>query len=153
MRSSILVVLLIATLLLIALASQITKRGEELDLESAYIKVVGQSFIGLQYTKEITLYRTDSGFHLIYRCKAKKGFEGLCKHRQVEKQVETDRVKEFLEKVQSLEDEGERAKCCDHSWTEIELTYVNGTVRKLTVAFEPLKVEEIFGIFKSSENH
>ncbi|MEN2975093.1 MAG: hypothetical protein ABDH32_05895 [Candidatus Caldarchaeales archaeon] len=115
-------------------------------VRSINLKVIGESFIGLQYVKEAILTYEDGVYHLKYSCSSREGYEELCKYRGFEGVVREDQANKFLEMVKSLKDEGEQAKCCDHPWTEIEITYMDGRIEKIIVAFEPIKIEEIFDI-------
>lgn len=101
--------------------------------------------MGVQYKKEVTLIHEDLGYALKYSCEAREGFENFCECKEVEKVVEESTVDQFLKLLDSLRDEGEEAKCCDHPWSEIEVTYSNGSGKKIAVSF-PVEVEKIFNI-------
>lgn len=119
--------------------------GKERGIESLSVKVTGYSVAGLQYVKEAYITRTSSGYILRYYCRTKGVTGKQCECTEMEKEIKENMITRFLTELKTLEDEGERAKCCDHPWTEIELVYPDER-RKLTVAFEPVKIEELFNI-------
>ena len=110
------------------------------------ITVVGQSFVGLQYVRKAELILTDSEYRVTYTCRVSEGFEYHCPCRRVEKRMESKELKRLFNALMGLVDEGKKATCCDHPWTEVEILYSDGSGKKLTVAFEPIEVEELLVI-------
>jgi len=137
---------LISGIILLMVACASNHPGRERGVESLSVKVTGYSIAGLQYVKEAYITRTSSGYILRYYCRTKWVSGKLCECAEVEKEVKESTVTRLLAELKTLDDEGERAKCCDHPWTEIELIYPDESRRKLTVAFDPVKIEEIFNI-------
>ncbi len=133
-------------MVLLLVACAFNQPGKERAVESLSLKVMGYSFAGLRYIKEVYITHTSSGYILRYYCRTKGVSGKLCECAEVEKEVKKSTVTRLLAELKTLEDEGERAKCCDHPWTEIEIIYPDESRRKLTVAFEPVKIEEIFNI-------
>ncbi len=137
---------LVSIIVLLMVACAFNQPGKERRIDSLSIKVNGYSIAGLQYVKGTYIRRISSGYILRYSCRT-IGVPGRqCKCADVERNIRESTIIRLLAEIKTLEDEGERARCCDHSWTEIEVIYPNKSSRKITVAFEPLKVEEILNI-------
>ena len=98
-------------------------------IRSVLLKTIGSTRGGIQYRKEFTLTNTNSKYTLAYSC---VGWKCGCK--KAEKDLEPGIAEEFLKNVETLKDQGESANCCDHAWTEINLSYSDRSSRKITVA-------------------
>ena len=117
-------------------AKQIQSKAQEnqstdlTKIRSATLHVIGESFIGVQYSKQITVTSEDSQYLLSYSC-------FRCKCPKVErKKLEAHIAEEFLKLIESLEDGGRMASCCDHPYTEVEVAYRDGSVKKMTLSFD-----------------
>ncbi len=114
------------------------------NLRSARVHVEGESIMGVQYRKDVALGKaTGRDYWVRYVCVPRPGFEDRCPCREVVQRVDAAVVEEFLRQVQTLRDEGEAARCCDHPWTEFELVFADGRTERRTVAFEPVAVEAV----------
>ena len=118
---------------------------EQKDFKSVVVHVVGESFVGVQYSKRITVTNVDSNFVLDYYC-----FKCPCP-KIVGKKLELRVAEEFLKLIESLEDGGQMASCCDHPYTQVEIAYRDGSVKKMTLGFDVggrAKENEISGLEK-----
>ena len=52
------------------------------------------------------------------------------------KKLELRIAEQFLKLIESLEDGGRMASCCDHPYTEVEIAYRDGSVKKMTLSFD-----------------
>lgn len=111
---------------------QENQNPESKKIESVVLKTVGNTRLGIQYRKKFTLTDVDSEYTLAYSCVGWR-----CGCNKAEKEVEASIAEEFLKVVETLEDQGASAKCCDHAWTEINLNYSDGSNRKITVNDAP----------------
>ena len=111
-----------------------SKRSESPKIESMVVNILGESRVGVQYSKRLILNYSDSKYTLTYSCQA---MSVRCKCRKVEgKQVEANVAEEFLRIIESLEDGGKLAACCDHPYTEIEIVCSDKSKKKITVGFD-----------------
>jgi len=116
-------------------------------LRSGRVHVEGESIMGVQYRKDVTLVKTKDGDYWVrYVCTPRPGFEDRCPCREVVRRVAADVVEAFIQQVLALRDEGEAARCCDHPWTEVELVFTDDRTERRTVAFEPITVETALGL-------
>lgn len=115
------------------------------NLTSLSIKVVGVSFFGPSYNKRASLKHTTSGYTLEYTCSAPREKQCGCSH-HVDTEINESQVRTLLAFIASLRDGGDQATCCDHPWTGIELEYLWQPRQTKTVAFDLLKLEEIFNL-------
>src|SRR6267143_5871770 len=103
---------------------------EQKEIKSVVVHVVGESFLGIQYSKRITVTKADSNYVLDYSC-------FRCKCPKVEgKKLELRIAEQFLKLIESLEDGGRMASCCDHPYTDVEIAYRDGSVKKMTLSFD-----------------
>jgi hypothetical protein len=109
------------------------------------ISVFGQSIIGEKFTKTLSIINTNNVYYLSYACETKEP-EKFCNCDKFEKILSNEEVEKFIKEVENLKDEGEKAKCCDHPWTEITLKYAFSREKSLTVSMEPIDIEKIFNI-------
>jgi hypothetical protein len=117
------------------------EKMESLTLKSASIEVTYMTFLGRMGGKKVSLNYAGSGYTIKYSCYSMgTGFKWI------EREVEHENMEHFLEVIESFKDGGRKAKCCDHPWTEIELIYFDGSSKNIAVAFEPVRIEEIFNI-------
>src|SRR5438105_11863826 len=113
---------------------QESKSNESPKIESVVVNILGESRVGVQYSKRLVLNYSDSNYTLTYSCQA---MSVRCKCRKVEgKQVEANVADEFLRIIESLEDGGKLAACCDHPYTEIEIVCSDKSKKKITVGFD-----------------
>ena len=103
---------------------------EQKDIKSVVVHVVGQSFVGVRYSKRITVTKVDSDYVLDYYC-----FKCPCP-KIAGKKLELRVAEEFLSLIESLHDGGQMASCCDHPYTTVEIAYRDGSVKKVTLGFD-----------------
>ena len=103
---------------------------EQKDIKSVVVHVVGQSFVGVRYSKRITVTKVDSDYVLDYYC-----FKCPCP-KIAGKKLELRVAEEFLSLIESLQDGGQMASCCDHPYTQVEIAYRDGSVKKVTLGFD-----------------
>ncbi len=142
MKKNMIFLLLIGVLaVIIILALQLVVKRNS--VQSVSIEVIGESIIGENYHKTAIVGNESGEYFLAYKCTSKEPNKN-CNCNDVGKKVSDDEFNELIKVIATLKDGGETAKCCDHPWTEIEINYVNGAAKKLTVAMEPVEVEKIF---------
>lgn len=152
MKKQLIIVGIIVLLVFVGLSGCIQEKGKDekskfLGLKSASLKVIGESFIGLQFKEELNLTYTElDGFVIQYTCNNTYGYKPHCNCKTLEKHVDNNTVEKFLDAINALKDGGDNAKCCDHPWTEIELIYANGNNKSIVVANEPIDIEIMFSI-------
>lgn len=132
--------------LFLALAGERAQGDQKVsDLGSLSIEVAGVTFVGTSYWKSARFERAGSDYSLAYTCWSPRAGECTCP--RMTRKIQASEVARVLEFISSLEDGGERARCCDHPWTEIQLTYsAEPRQRKMTLPFDLLRVEEIFNL-------
>ncbi len=108
------------------------------------LKVVGESVMGLVYSKELNLVLKDHSYILSYSCRST--IREYCVCRGFEGTISPTELEEFFTLIASLRDEGERAMCCDHPWTELRIVHPDGREKRIITAFEPIKVEQTLKI-------
>lgn len=119
--------------------------GQIQGLISAHIKIYGNTFVAMEYTKEINITFSVNGYVMTYLCENYSDFDH-CNCLIVEKSINKTSIEAFLGIVDTLVDEGEEAKCCDHPWTELELIYDDGTSKIFLLSFDPIDAETMFNI-------
>ncbi len=107
---------------------QENQKKESKKIKSVLLKTVADTRLGIQYRKEFNLTNTDSKYTLAYSCVGRR-----CDCRKAEREVEQGIAEEFLRNVETLKDEGERARP-HRTWTEINLLYSDLSSRKITIA-------------------
>jgi hypothetical protein len=104
-------------------------------LSSVSVKVVGMSYVGRQYEKTAAFRRHGAGYKMSFTCLASR--RDHCRCATAANDIGQPDMNKLLEFVATLTDGGEAATCCDHPWTEIDLTYSAGRRRqKITVRFD-----------------
>ena len=131
-----------------SLAGQAYGEEKGSKLTSLSIKVVGMSLFGRWYEKRAALKRTASGYALECTCWSLREKQCGCSH-HVKREINESEVTKLLKVLAPLRDEGKKATCCDHPWTEIELEYLSQPRQKKTVGFDLLELEEIFNLCSS----
>jgi hypothetical protein len=114
-------------------------------IASVNLKVYGQSIIGEQYTKMLSITKNGDSYRLNYECSTNEPGK-FCNCSNFEKTLSSKEFTTFIEEIGKLKDEGNNAKCCDHPWTEITLKYASSREKTLAVSMEPFDIEKIFNI-------
>lgn len=117
---------------------------EQRELLSSNILIYGESFIGVQYTKEINITLNENGYFMTYICENSSDFK-RCDCKKVEKNINETTIESYLNYVNTLVDEGEGAKCCDHPWTEMEIIYKDES-KNYFILHNAIDIETILGI-------
>jgi len=129
-----LVIVLLVTGNFAQVQGQESKSNESPKIESMVVNILGESRVGVQYSKRLVLNYSDSKYTLTYSC---QGMSVRCKCRNVEeKQIELDVAEQFVKIIGSLEDGGKLATCCDHPYTEIDIILSDKSKKKITVGFD-----------------
>jgi len=117
---------------------------EERELLSSHILIYGESYIGPLYTKEVNITIGENGYFITYICENSSDLT-QCDCKKVEKNINETIIESYLNYVNSLVDEGEGAKCCDHPWTEIKIIYKDGSEKSFILS-NSIDIETILGI-------
>jgi len=141
-KSAIALILIIVVIGAIAFILKSVQNNEVIAIN---INVYGQSIIGEKYTKALSIINTNNVYHLTYACESKEP-EKFCKCNYFEKILTNEEFENFIKEVENLKDEGEKAKCCDHPWTEIKLKYSSLKEKLIIVSMEPIDIEKTFSI-------
>ncbi len=114
--------------------------GEKVVLpESISIKVVMMSNFGNRGDVKVDLNLAPSGY-MFHSTRCSKG----------DKKIENREVEKLVELISTLRDDGEKATCCDHPWTEINLNYSSPpSHKKIMVGYDLLELKEIFNLCES----
>ena len=123
----------------------IWKNNQSNKIESININVYGQSIIAEMYNKALSIVNKNNEYHLTYICNTKEPGK-FCNCSNFEKTVSNEELTKFIKEVENLKDEGEKAKCCDHPWTEITIKYMSSKEKLLTFSMEPIDIEKTFSI-------
>jgi len=114
------------------------------ELLSSHIMVYGNNYVGMLYTKEVNITHNENGYFMTYSCENSSDFN-QCGCKNVRKNINETTLESYLNFVNTLVNEGEDAKCCDHPWTEIEIIYKDGS-KKSFILSDSMDIETIFSI-------
>jgi len=117
---------------------------EQRELLSSHILIYGESYIGPLYTKEVNITIGENGYFMTYTCENSSDLT-QCDCKKVEKNINETIIESYLNYVNTLVDEGEGAKCCDHPWTEMKIIYKDGSEKSFILPNQ-IDIETIFGI-------
>lgn len=115
------------------------REKETSQVRSLSIKVVGDSYFGGLYAKQATLTLSESGYKLKYSCFSRSRTHEACPCSSIDKEMGDTEVRELLEFVSTLRDEGEGASCCDHPWTEVTLERSARRRQTIRLSYDLLK--------------
>ncbi|MGB9695009.1 MAG: hypothetical protein ACP5SB_03305 [Caldisericaceae bacterium] len=145
MKNKILTAVFIALLIILCAFLALLLTVKKYSITSVNARVIGESIVGENYNKSLDILLHDNKYYLTYKCSSKEPGK-YCKCLDSTKLITRNELGMLMKEINALKDEGESAKCCDHPWTEIEVHYSNGAVRKLTVAMEPINFETLLNI-------
>jgi len=109
--------------------------GEKVILpESISIRVVMMSYFGNRGEVRVELNLAPSGY-MFHSTRCSKD----------DKKIENREIEKLVEFIFTLRDDGKKATCCDHPWTEINLNYSSPpSHKKIMVGYDLLDLTEIF---------
>jgi len=142
-----LITIAIIGILIVIITSGCLENNKECNTQeilSSHIIIYGESFAGPLYTKEVNITLNEDQYFMTYLC---KNFSYLytCDCKNVEKNINETTIKTYSNFINTIIDEGESAKCCDHPWTELEIIYKDGS-KKFFILSHEIDLENIFNI-------
>lgn len=115
-----------------------TKQPDQTPITAVVLEVIADVYPdGFLYAKRLELSHRGAKYTLAYSCGESKASSGECACKKLKGEVAKNVAEQYFEEVAKLPFRPD-ATCCDHPYTNVSITYLDGSKKHLAVAFDAL---------------